>query len=86
MLKLMYITNNPDVARIAQDAGAERIMVDMEYIGKELRQGGLDSVKNHHTVEDVRNIRAFLITTIYRSFETADNWFSAKVQYDMANK
>lgn len=35
---------------------------------------------------DVRNIRAFLITTIYRSFETADNWFSAKVQYDIANK
>ena len=35
---------------------------------------------------DVRNIRAFLITTIYRSFETADNWFAAKVQYDMANK
>ena len=33
----------------------------------------------------VRNIRAFLITTIYRSFETADNWFSAKVNYDMAN-
>ncbi|MCR4692308.1 MAG: replication initiator protein A [Firmicutes bacterium] len=32
----------------------------------------------------VRNIRAFLITTIYRSFETADNWFSAKVNYDMA--
>lgn len=34
---------------------------------------------------DVRNIRAFLITTIYRSFETADNWFSAKVKHDMAN-
>ena len=34
---------------------------------------------------NVRNIRAFLITTIYRSFETADNWFSAKVKYDMAN-
>lgn len=32
----------------------------------------------------VRNIRAFLITTIYRAFETADNWFSAKVKYDMA--
>ena len=27
----------------------------------------------------------FLITTIYRSFETSDNWFSAKVNYDMAN-
>ncbi len=32
---------------------------------------------------NVRNIRAFLITTIYRAFETADNWFNAKVKYDM---
>ena len=35
---------------------------------------------------NVRNIRAFLITTIYRSLETSGNWFSAKVNYDMANK
>ena len=34
---------------------------------------------------NVRNIRAFLITTIYRSFETADNWYAAKVKYDTAN-
>lgn len=34
---------------------------------------------------NVRNIRAFLITTIYRSFETTDNWFTAKVQHDLAN-
>lgn len=34
---------------------------------------------------DVRNIRAFLITTIYRSYETADNWYSAKVKHDMAH-
>ncbi len=32
---------------------------------------------------NVRNIRAFLITTIYRASETTDNWFSAKVKYDM---
>ena len=48
----------------------------IEYIEMALRSN----------TSDVRNIRAFLITTIYRSFETADNWFSAKVQYDMANK
>ena len=59
-LKLMYITKRPDVALIAEHAGVDRIFIDMEYIGKELRQGGLDSVKNHHTVEDVRNIRAVL--------------------------
>ncbi len=34
---------------------------------------------------NVRNIRAFLITTIYRAFETTDNWLSAKVNYDMKN-
>lgn len=34
---------------------------------------------------EVRNIRAFLITTIYRSFETADNWFTARVNHDMAS-
>lgn len=33
---------------------------------------------------NVRNIRAFLITTIFRSFETADNWYAAKVNHDMA--
>ena len=57
MLKLMYITNNPDVARIAQDAGVERIMVDMEYIGKDERQKKFGTPQNRHTFEDVENIR-----------------------------
>lgn len=59
-LKLMYITNNPDVASIAQKYGVDRIWVDMEYRGKDLRQKGLDSVKNHHTVQDVKNLRPVL--------------------------
>lgn len=33
-LKLMYITNSEDVAHIAEEAGVDRIFVDMEYIGK----------------------------------------------------
>ena len=49
MLKLMFITKNPDVALIAEKAGVERIFVDLEYIGKALRQGGMDTVQNHHT-------------------------------------
>lgn len=60
MLKLFYITNKPEIAEIAQNAGVDRIFVDMEYIGKEERQGGLDTVKNHHTVEDVKRIRSVL--------------------------
>lgn len=56
-LKLMYITNKPEIAQIAESSGVDRIFVDMEYIGKADRQGGLDSVKNHHTVEDVRAMK-----------------------------
>lgn len=59
-LEYFYITNNPDVAVVCERAGVDRIFVDMEYIGKEERQGGLDTVQNHHTVEDVRNIRAVI--------------------------
>ena len=56
-LKLMYITNKPEIAQIAESSGVDRIFVDMEYIGKSDRQGGLDSVQNHHTIEDIRTIK-----------------------------
>ena len=46
----MYITNDPEIAQIAQDAETDRIFVDMEYIGKEKRQKGMNTVKNHHTI------------------------------------
>lgn len=45
----------------------------MEYIYDALREN----------TSNVRNIRAFLITTIYRSVETVDNWYAAKINYDM---
>ncbi len=59
-LKLMYITNRPEVARIAEGAGVDRIFVDLEYIGKSLRQGGMDTVQSHHTLGDVRAVSACL--------------------------
>ena len=48
----------------------------IEYIHFALREN----------TSNVRNIRAFLITTIYRSFETADNWYLTKVNYDLAHR
>ncbi len=58
MLNLMYITKIPEIARIAEKAGIDWIFVDMEFIGKDSRQEGLDTVQNHHTVDDVANIKA----------------------------
>ncbi len=82
-LKLMYITNNPRVASIAQDCGVDRLFVDMEYIGKEERQGGLDTVKSHHTVEDVKNLRKVLHETellvrVNPIHEAGENWCSSE--------
>ena len=57
-LKLMYITNSPDIALIAEAAGVDRIFVDMEYIGKDIRQHGMDTVQHHHTLEDLASVRA----------------------------
>ncbi len=82
-LKLMYITNNPQVAVLAQSSGVDRIFVDMEYIGKEERQGGLDTVKSHHTVDDVKNLRKVLNETellvrVNPIHEAGENWCSSE--------
>ena len=56
-LKLFYITNRREIALIAEDAGVDRIFLDMEYIGKQDRQGGMDTVQNHHTIQDIKILR-----------------------------
>lgn len=58
MLKLMYITNDPAVAKIAAEAGVDRIFIDMEVLGKAERQGGMDTVQSHHVPEDIARVRA----------------------------
>lgn len=62
-LTLMYITNNPTIATIAQQAGVDRIWVDMEYIGKEERQAGMNTVKSFHTVEDIKALRPIVTSS-----------------------
>lgn len=56
-LKLMYITNDVALAEIAESNGVDRIFVDMEYIGKDKRQGGMDTVQCRHTTEDIKKVR-----------------------------
>ncbi|MBQ4558954.1 MAG: aldolase [Tyzzerella sp.] len=59
-LTLMYITNNPDIAKVAEEHGVERIWVDLEILGKEERQKNMDCVKSHHTLNDVKIISKIL--------------------------
>lgn len=62
-LKLMYITNNPAVALIAQKYGVDRIWVDLETLNKAERQKNITSVKSNHTVRDVEIISKMLTTS-----------------------
>ena len=59
-LTLMYITNNPEVAIIAQRHGVDRIWIDLETLGKEERQAGMNTVKSKHSIEDIKIIAPFL--------------------------
>lgn len=56
-LQMMYITNNPQIAKIAEKYSVDRIWVDLEQIGKKERQGGMNTVQSTHVIEDVRTIR-----------------------------
>lgn len=87
MLKLMYITNRTDVALVAQSVGVDRIFVDMEYIGKDARQKGLDTVKSHHTVEDVKKLRpvltsAELLVRVNPIHEASDSYCSSEEEIE----
>ena len=62
-LNLFYITNNPEIAVIAQKYGVDRIWVDLERLGKEERQRGMNSVKSQHTIADIKRIKPLLTTS-----------------------
>lgn len=88
-LTLMYITNNPVTAQIAQKAGVDRIWVDMEYIGKGARQGGMDTVQNHHTIDDIKRLRpvvtsAELMVRVNPIHEATGDYSDSKVEIDEA--
>lgn len=62
-LTLMYITNDPTVAQIAEKNGVQRVWIDLETLGKEERQKNLNTVKSHHTIGDIQAISNVLTTS-----------------------
>ena len=62
-LTLMYITNNPVVAQIAEKNGVQRVWIDLETLGKEERQKNMNTVKSHHSIEDIEKLSNVLTTS-----------------------
>lgn len=59
-LTLMYITNDPQIAMIADRTGVDRVWIDLEQLNKEERQKGLNTVKSRHSLDDIRRIKPLL--------------------------
>lgn len=51
--RLIFITADPNHASIVARAGVDFVMVDLEIIGKQERQGHLDSVISDHSMADI---------------------------------
>lgn len=59
-LKLMYITNKPEVASIIDELGVNRVFLDLEINGKDNRQGHLDTVISRHSIDDVAKLKGVI--------------------------
>lgn len=59
-LKLMYITNRTDIAKLADECGVDRIFIDLEIVGKEERQANMDTVISRHSIDDISKIKSVL--------------------------
>lgn len=62
-LVLMYITNNLNVALVAQKYGVDRIWIDLETVRKADRQRGLNTVKSRHSINDISSIKPQLTSS-----------------------
>lgn len=59
-LKLMILAADPQSAIDAQNAGVDRVFYDLEWIGKNERQHGRNTVKSNNSIDDIPAVRAVL--------------------------
>lgn len=59
-IDFMLITANPEIAVYAEQNGVSRIFIDQETLGKQERQGHLNTHKASHTAADIRNVARVL--------------------------
>ncbi len=63
-MELIVVTNRPDLARWAEAAGVERVLIDLEHRGKEERQRGRGTFVSSHTLDDAAALADCLERTV----------------------
>ena len=56
-MKFLMITNNPKIAKYIINNGVDRLFIDLEKLGKNIRQGHLDTWKSNHSFDDIHIMR-----------------------------
>jgi len=56
-MRLLFITNTPKIASIADKAGVDWIFIDLEVNGKQERQSGRNTVISSHSIEDIKKVK-----------------------------
>lgn len=59
-MELSLITNNPALANLAEDAGIDRIFIDLERLGKAERQFDRGLFLSDHCINDIAQVRHVL--------------------------
>lgn len=63
-IKLMILAADPLSAMEAQNAGIDRIFYDLEWIGKNERQHGRNTVKSNNNIDDIPAVREVLNNSV----------------------
>jgi len=59
-MELMVIENIPEKALQFEKCGVDRIFIDLEILGKDERQGHLNTVISRHSIDDVKAVKKVL--------------------------
>ena len=59
-MEFLIIENNTKRAIKFEEFGIDIIFIDLEQLGKQERQGHIDSVKSKHEVSDIKEIKSSL--------------------------
>jgi 2-keto-3-deoxy-L-rhamnonate aldolase RhmA len=59
-MNTIFITNDSWRAQVAEQAGVDRVMVDLEIMGKSERQKDYDTLISRHSLSDVCRLRSVL--------------------------
>lgn len=60
LLRYLYIPPSINAAIVAQKAGVDWLFLDLEYIGKDVRQGNRDTVRSLHKIADIKLYRSVI--------------------------